>query len=128
MEFGGMRVIRTLPDDENVDFGQPHYKEIEYRISSREGYGMMRAFTNELAPSREKFALEDALEERKPFRRFKETVGNYPALEQRWYAFQEAAQIRLAEQWLKDEGIDAVIVDPYAPAKAKRREESGLHR
>jgi len=52
--------------------------------------------------------LLNALSGSRPFRRFKDAIGNYPEEEERWYAFRdERLRSRLLE-WLAEEDIEVI--------------------
>lgn len=49
--------------------------------------------------------LERAIAGRGAFRRFKDTLFDFPELRKSWFAFHDARMIRRALQWLADEGL-----------------------
>jgi len=65
----------------------------------------MEDFIYTLPPGRLQEQLEIAISGRKPFRRFKDVLLNYPQERQAWFDFQEEQQRRWARDWLADHGI-----------------------
>jgi len=56
-------------------------------MSSRDAFQMMEAFMETVPPGRIRGQLADALEQRKPFARFREVVDNAGSLRERWFEF-----------------------------------------
>jgi len=91
-----------LPEDLEDN---PRYQAIE-PISSHESFRIMEVFVENLGDSREASRLADALHRPKPFRRFKDTLLDYPKLREAWFAFQNQEHARLAEAWCEENGIE----------------------
>lgn len=87
-------------------------------VSSGEGYGDMEDFIARVADPRARDLLSRAIEGRGAFRRFKDTLLEFPELREAWFAFHDARNERRAIEWLRDEGL----VDPKRaePAIAAR--------
>ena len=88
---------------EDIEDGT-RYRLIE-PIESHEAFEIMENFADTLAPGKAKDRLGRALDGRKPFRRFKDTLLDYPDLREAWFQFEQAAHRRLAEDWCHDQGI-----------------------
>lgn len=90
------------------DIEEGNYAFIDH-IESYESYRHMEDFTLSLpgGPARAKF--EQALIRSKPFRHFKETLGNFPDEREAWFSFKAEAMRRVIVRWLV--GIGA-IADP----------------
>lgn len=73
------------------------YIKIE-KMSSREAFGIMEDFTNQVSNNAIRDRLIIALNRRKPFRHFKYEVDNNEDIRQQWFKFKE---IRY-EEWVKD--------------------------
>lgn len=76
------------------------------QIGSHEAYEIMADFVSTVDHTDLRGALIDALEGHKPFRRFKDTLGDYPHEEQQWYKFEEQAHRKVILDWLAEEGIE----------------------
>lgn len=87
----------------------PRYLPIE-AMASREKYQIMEDFVDELGDSRAAEALQAALNGRKPFRRFKDVLLDYPQLRDRWFAFEENRLNRLAEAWCDEQGLEVAWI------------------
>lgn len=83
-------------------------------LTSHDGFEMMRDFVATVSDPRIASALDDALRERKPFRRFKDTAARFGKVYDDWNAFRHAELRRLAVEWLEREGIEAVAPEPRA--------------
>lgn len=93
--------VDDVPDDLEDN---PRYLLIE-AMASHDAFQIMEDFVDELADSPEAEVLQAALNGRKPFRRFKDTLLDYPELRDRWFAFEETRLNRLAEAWCEEQGI-----------------------
>lgn len=49
--------------------------------------------------------LADALDQRKPFRRFKDALYDHPEQREAWFAFERIALERIAREWCEERGI-----------------------
>ena len=90
---------------ENIE-GDARYIWIE-PISSHESYRIMEDFIATVDDPDASARLARAIEGAKPFRRFKDVLHDFPLLLDAWFAFENAAHIRLAETWCEENGIDA---------------------
>jgi len=70
-----------------------------------QSYNLMEAFIGMLSPGRLRDALEKAISGRKPFRRFKDVLNNYPKERQAWHEFQNEQRRQWARDWLFERGI-----------------------
>lgn len=93
--------VDEVPDDLEDN---PRYLLIE-AIASHDAYQIMEDFVDELGDSPEASILQAAIDGRKPFRRFKDALLDYPELRVRWFAFEETRLNRLAEAWCDEQGI-----------------------
>lgn len=92
-----------LPDDLE---DSPRYRLID-PLASYESFQIMEDFVDSLGDTKEAVRLEDALNRRKPFRQFKDTLHDHTNLSDAWYAFEKQELTSLAEEWCEDNGIDA---------------------
>jgi predicted nucleotidyltransferase len=74
-------------------------------IPSYEGYGDMQDFIALVRDPRARELLERAIEGRGAFRRFKDTLLEFPDLREAWFKFHDARMERRALEWLADEDL-----------------------
>jgi hypothetical protein len=67
----------------------------------------MEDFIDSLGDTKEADKLRDALNRRKPFRQFKDTLCDYPDLREAWFKFEQQALALLAGEWCEANGIEA---------------------
>jgi hypothetical protein len=84
-------------DDDRWLFIQP--------IESSEAFCVMEDFVDQCGDDRLARALEQALRERKPFRRFKDVLAAHPTQRETWFAFEREAMEAIARRWCEDHGI-----------------------
>ncbi|MFD2274077.1 UPF0158 family protein [Undibacterium arcticum] len=84
----------------------PRYLWIE-PIDSHESYRIMEDFIATVDAPNASARLAHAIEGAKPFRRFRDALYDFPSLREAWFAFENAAHIRLTETWCEENGIDA---------------------
>jgi hypothetical protein len=83
-------------------------------IFSHEGYSDMEDFIALVHDPRPREQLQRAIEGRGAFRRFKDTLFDFPELRESWFKFHDARMERRALEWLVDEGL----VDSEAAVRA----------
>jgi uncharacterized protein UPF0158/nucleotidyltransferase-like protein len=74
-------------------------------IPSHEGYEEMRAFVERVREPRARDLLERAIAGRGAFRRFKDTLLEFPELRDSWFRFHDSRLEQRAIRWLLDEGL-----------------------
>jgi predicted nucleotidyltransferase len=74
-------------------------------MASHEGYTDMADFVTMVPNRRARENLERAIEGRGAFRRFKDTLLEYPELRQVWFIFHDARMARRAVAWLADHDL-----------------------
>src|SRR6266542_3847630 len=74
-------------------------------IPSREAYGDMEVFIGRVRDPRARDLLLRAIAGRGAFRRFKDTLLEFPELRKTWFGFHDARTERRAILWLEDRGI-----------------------
>lgn len=74
-------------------------------IPSREGYEDMEDFIELVRSPQARDLLERAIAGRGAFRRFKDTLFDFPELRETWFRFHDARFERRAIRWLLDEGL-----------------------
>lgn len=106
-----------LADEEDqrelLDADPDRYVRID-PVPSWVGYEIMSDFAETLPEEKVREALGRALEKRRPFRRFKDVLLNYPEVEEDWFRFHEQAFIKIIQEWLDDNGLEVTLV-PFNP-------------
>jgi predicted nucleotidyltransferase len=74
-------------------------------IPSHEGYEDMQDFIERVRSPQARDLLERAISGRGAFRRFKDTLFDFPELRETWFRFHDARFERRAIRWLLDEGL-----------------------
>jgi predicted nucleotidyltransferase len=88
-------------------------------IPSREAYGDMEDFIGRVRHPKARDLLERAVAGRGAFRRFKDTLLEFPDLRQAWFAFHDARMERRAIEWLVGQGL---VEDGVAARELEARE------
>ena len=86
-------------------------------VGSHEGYREMAEFVSGVHHRRAAELLDRAITGRGAFRRFKDTLIEFPELREQWYRFRDARSRRRALRWLADEGL----VEPAAAMRMMER-------
>lgn len=86
-------------------------------------YNIMEGFIWSLPEGRMQDSLENSIQGRGAFHRFKDSVHRY-GMEQRWYDYEKEAYFQLAREWCEDHGFD-YIDDRKPAAKGKQKEALG---
>lgn len=113
-------------------------------IPSFKAYSDMQEFVELVSDRRASDLLRRAIEGRGAFRRFKDTLFEFPDLRQQWFRFHDVRMRRRAIDWLVDVGLidesqartvlsdliepqlDGRVVDPWALAREIAGEIRGL--
>jgi predicted nucleotidyltransferase len=74
-------------------------------IPPQVGYGDMEDFIARVRDSRARDLLQRAIAGRGAFRRFKDTLFEFPELREAWFKFRDARMERRAIEWLADEEL-----------------------
>jgi len=96
-DYTGDELGSGHPDDRGFTYIEP--------IGSGEAYGDMEDFVERVRDPRARDLLARAIEGRGAFRRFKDTLLEFPELRQAWFDFHDARMERRALEWLGDEGL-----------------------
>lgn len=94
-----------------VGFDEGYLIPIDPLESSVE-YGWMEEFTETVTESRLQGRLEASLGGRGAFRRFKDSLIDYPEERARWFAFRWERMIEAMREWLADNGIEPTTEPP----------------
>jgi len=84
-------------------------------IESSDAFRIMEDFVDQCDDMRLGRALPQALQQRKPFRRFKDTLADHPEQRQAWFAFERQAMEAIARRWCEDNGITPTWVTHRQP-------------
>jgi hypothetical protein len=91
------------------DDGEEHPEERGFLhvepITSHDGYRDMEEFVERVRDPRARELLARAIEGRGAFRRFKDTLFEFPELRELWFRFRDARMERRAIEWLADAGV-----------------------
>jgi predicted nucleotidyltransferase len=74
-------------------------------VPSHEGYEDMQDFIDRVRDPQARRRLERAIEGRGAFRRFKDTLLDFPQLREAWFRFHDARIEQRAIRWLAEEGL-----------------------
>jgi predicted nucleotidyltransferase len=96
-EYTGDELGLGHPDDRGLTYVEP--------IGSREAYGDMEDSVESVRDPQARDLLARAIEGRGAFRRFKDTLLEFPELRQAWFAFHDARMQRRALEWLASAGL-----------------------
>jgi hypothetical protein len=77
-------------------------------VTSRQSYEFMHDYIATVTDARLRILLEEALTERKPFRRFRSVLDRNPDERHRWHEYKSARVSALMLAWLRGEGIEPV--------------------
>jgi len=83
-------------------------------VSSSVGYEVMSDFAGSLPEGKVTRELTAALQQRHPFRRFKDVLLNYPSVREGWFRFHEQAFMKIIREWLDDYGVEVTVVPCHA--------------
>lgn len=83
-------------------------------FDSSDGYRLMQTFALEHADEEASKRLQEVLKMRKPFRRFKDALGDFPELRRRWYEFEAEQMKRIAEDFYEAHGYAVRWTGPSA--------------
>jgi hypothetical protein len=86
---------------------------------SGESYGDLEDFTARVRDHRARDLLERAISGRGAFRRFKDTLFEFPDLQEAWFKFHDSRMERRALEWLSQAGL----LDPAAAERAIQERE-----
>ena len=85
-------------------------------IPSSTGWRTMADFIEQLPYGEPSEQLTIAVQRNHPFRRFKDTLLDYPDLREQWFSYENGALLDIARKWLADEGIDAELKTTRSPS------------
>jgi hypothetical protein len=102
--------VTGVPEDE--DWQDPDRFLPVQPMGSREAFQVMADFVAGLPGDEAGRALDRALRMHHPFRSFKDTLLDFPALEERWHRFHESRMLDYAQEWLDENLPEATLEIP----------------
>jgi predicted nucleotidyltransferase len=96
--------LHSQDDGDAEEFADAGWMVID-PIDSGEAYGDMADFIAGVADRRAADLLDRAIAGRGAFRRFKDTLFEFPQLRERWFVFHDARLRRRAVEWLTHAGL-----------------------
>ncbi|HEX6037167.1 UPF0158 family protein [Longimicrobium sp.] len=99
------------------DLDPERFRHIE-SVGSNEGFRWMERFADDQPDDRVRGKLLRALEQRRPFRSFKDALTEFPEVREAWFTYELGQQVREARAWLEAKGIDAELVNKHRAADA----------
>jgi hypothetical protein len=97
--------LKLLPQAKEIFKGSERYEEIPTR-PSHEAYDVMAEFSSYVEDGRMRSRLESALHGKGAFRRFKDTLREYPEVEKQWFKFKAERDKEEVKNWLESIGIE----------------------
>ena len=94
-----------VPLAKEVQAGSDRYKPLP-EADSRESYHDMELFTGTVDDPSLRERLEDALDGRGAFSRFRRVLDHHDVERERWYKFKDEAMARRVRDWLRDLDIE----------------------
>ena len=108
--------VITLSEDSDVVEGDDHREEIEHDESDRfvyiepvdstKSFKIMEDFVGNLTESEAKASLVEAINQSRPFRKFKNRLIKHPGIRKKWFAFKENRMKEMALEWLKNNEME----------------------
>lgn len=99
------------PDEVELDPERFRYVE---PLGSHEGFRWMERFAAAQSDDHVRDRLLRVLDQRRPFRGFKDALANFPAVREAWFTYENDRLVQAARDWLEVEGIDAELMDKHA--------------
>lgn len=100
--------LELLPQAKEIFEGNERYEEIPTR-PSHEAYDIIVNFVSDVKDGRMRSRLESALHGRGVFRRFKDTLKEYPEIEKEWFKFKDEKDKGMVKEWLESIGIELEV-------------------
>jgi hypothetical protein len=111
-----------LKDEEyadEIETGSDRLIEVK-TVPSEDGYRIMEDFIATLDNQHIRNVLTNAISQRRPFRRFKDAIFEFPEVRNRWFAFCRDAMMEYGREWLDSLSIDYELADlPPSPPKSE---------
>lgn len=125
---------RAFADDPDDSPGERAFRRVQ-PLDSSERYADMEDFVGRVTDRRARDLLARAIAGRGAFRRFKDTLHEFPELRTQWFTFHDARMARRAIEWLLAEGLvaesaaeRAIGAHPDPPVTCDPGDEPVAHR
>jgi len=92
-----------------LDDDRERFKEIP-RIESHESYKIMESFIATVKDKRIQNILSSAIQGRGAFRRFKDTIAEWPDLQKQWFSYKDNTARQEVIDWLESIGIEPIDI------------------
>lgn len=116
LETGGIAILSEIGDsfdEEGNEIKDPEiFEDPDRYISipgsdSSEAFREMETFIETTVKSKRLSAeLREALDKRRPFRRFRDVLMNHPKIDTEWFNFEEENAKKRIRQWLTDNDLE----------------------
>lgn len=116
-ETGGIAMVSEMgdafdEDGESLDYDEREkFQDEKYlalpTVDSHDGFRDMEDFIRTVKNAGLRNRLDNAVNQRRPFRKFKDALIGSPE-EQRWFKFQTERNRERAKRWLEDNNIEPV--------------------
>jgi len=103
--------LELLPQAKAIFEESERYEEIPTR-PSHEAYDVMVEFASSVKDGRVRSRLESAFHGKGAFRRFKDTLREYPEIEKEWFKFKAEKDREMVKDWLVSIGIEMEDINP----------------
>jgi hypothetical protein len=98
-----------MQGNERLYEDEDRYLSIE-PLEATDSLQIMEDFLEELHESEARRSLARALKHTKPFRSFRETLLNFPELDDTWTAYHDDRMFVIAEEWLEENVPDTEMI------------------
>jgi len=112
-EAEARELARKIEEDEGEQY------EWIPKADSSEAYRLMEDFIDTVPDPKQRKRLAEAIAGKGAFRRFKDTLLDYPATREKWFEFEEIRKRQWAREWLED----LEIVTTWKPSKPEGKSE-----
>lgn len=116
LDTGGIAILSEMGDsfDENgnpvedpeIFIDSDKYIDIPGSDSTGAFRDMETFIETKVENKRLRSELRNALEKRRPFRRFKDVLMNHPKMDTEWFAFEEECTKKRIREWLTDNNLE----------------------
>lgn len=93
----------------DVEEEPDRWLRVNREVFSRQAWEDMADFADEVSDPMLKVRLQDALDGRGAFSRFRRVIGQDDTYGDLWMAFQQERQLGRAVEWLAEEGFDVGV-------------------
>lgn len=107
-------IVEGIEEEKEIDLeAEPERFIVIEPLSSHVCFEMMADFVETLPEESIRRALDRALGKKRPFRRFKDELADFPETAEQWYRFQEQVYMAIIQEWLDDHSLEITLVPRY---------------